>query len=235
MIERCHAEEQSDENLFFETRQRARSRSFAGAQDDMPEHAAEIRIGYEDNMNLQKLIVKFFVEQPNAIPLTDFIDVFHGWIQATDGAYHDVADYSHMSAGPGIVLIANDANLSIDETDNRRGLLYARKGWLEGPNQEKLRTVLRAALANCRKLEDEPSLRGRLRFAMEEVAVSVNDRALAVNSLDAFEELKAELAPVACEFFGNAEFVFSRRDDPRQRLNVLVTSSAPFDSRAVTR
>ena len=42
-------------------------------------------------MELQKLNVKFFVEKPDSIPLTDFIDVFHNWIQATDGVYHDVA------------------------------------------------------------------------------------------------------------------------------------------------
>lgn len=181
-------------------------------------------------MDLQKLAVKFFIEQPDAIPLTEFIDVFHGWIQATDGAYHDVADYSHMQAGPGIVLIANDANLSIDETENRRGLLYASKGKLDGSNQEKLRTVLRAALANCRKLEDEPALRGKLRFSRKELAVSVNDRAVAINSREAFEELKADLAPVTREFFGDAEVEFSRNDDPRRRLSVRIASSALIDA-----
>ena len=67
-------------------------------------------------MELQKLNVKFFMEQPNRVALADFIEIFHGWIQATDGIYHDVADYSHMQAGPGIVLVANDANVSVDET-----------------------------------------------------------------------------------------------------------------------
>ena len=42
-------------------------------------------------MDLQKLNVKFFVEPPDTVALTDFIDIFHGWIQATDGDYHDVA------------------------------------------------------------------------------------------------------------------------------------------------
>src|SRR5438094_6014701 len=116
-------------------------------------------------MELQKLNVKFFVEQPHAVPLTDFIDIFHGWIQATDGIYHDVADYSHMQAGPGIVLVANEPNLHIDETGGRRGLLYSRKAPLLGTNQEKLRSVFRAALENCRKLEEEPVLRGKLRFS----------------------------------------------------------------------
>ncbi len=133
-------------------------------------------------MELQKINVKFFVEQPNAIALTDFIEIFHSWIQATDGVYHDVADYSHMQAGPGIVLIANDANVSIDESGARRGLLFSQKAPLAGSNQEKLRAVIRAALDNCRKLEAEPALRGKLRFAANEAVVSVNDRLVGENS-----------------------------------------------------
>ena len=93
-------------------------------------------------MELQKINIKVFTVEPNNVPLTDFIDIFHSWIQATDGVYHDVADYSHMQAGPGIVLVADDANVSIDETSNRRGLLYSQKTKLSGSNVEKLSTVL---------------------------------------------------------------------------------------------
>ena len=64
-------------------------------------------------MDLQKLTVKFFTVPPDSVPLTEFIEIFHGWIQATDGIYHDVADYSHMESGPGIVLVAQQANLHI--------------------------------------------------------------------------------------------------------------------------
>jgi len=141
-------------------------------------------------MELQKLNVKFFAELPNTVPLADFIEIFHGWIQATDGIYHDVADYSHMQAGPGIVLVANDANVSVDETENRRGLLFSQKSPLSGSNQERLRTVFRAALENCRKLEDEPALRGKLRFAANEAVVSLNDRLLGLNSQQAFDDLQ---------------------------------------------
>ena len=133
-------------------------------------------------MELQKLNVKLFVEQPNAIPLADFIEIFHSWIQATDGIYHDVADYSHMQAGPGIVLVAHDAHVSIDESGNRRGLVFSQKAPLAGSNQERLRAVLRAALENCRKLEAEPALGGKLRFAANEAVISVNDRLLGDNS-----------------------------------------------------
>jgi hypothetical protein len=180
-------------------------------------------------MDLQKLNVKFFVAEPRSVPLTDFIEIFQRWIQATDGVYHDVADYSHMRAGPGIVLIANDANVSIDDSGSRRGLLFNQKSRLSGSNQEKLRTVFQAALENCRKLEEEPALRGRLRFALDEALVSVNDRLLATNSPDSFEAIRRDIEAFAKRLFGDAAAALDRDADPRRRLNVHLKTSAPVE------
>jgi hypothetical protein len=179
-------------------------------------------------MELQKLNVKFFVEQPNPIALTDFIEIFHSWIQATDGVYHDVADYSHMQAGPGIVLVATDANVSIDESGNRRGLLFSQKAPLAGSNQDKLRAVLRAALENCRKLEAEPALRGKLRFSGNEAVMSINDRRLGENSPEAFEALKSDVEAVAKQLFGGAVGLM-RDDEGRQRLNFHIKAATSID------
>ena len=85
-------------------------------------------------MDLQKVNVKFFVGDSNGVPLTAFINIFNSWIQASDGDYYDLADYSHMHAGPGILLIAHEANISMDNTGNRLGLLYNRKRPLQGSN-----------------------------------------------------------------------------------------------------
>ena len=181
-------------------------------------------------MELQKLNVKFFVAQPSVVALNDFIDVFHSWIQATDGVYHDVADYSHMQAGPGIVLVANDANVSIDESGARRGLLFSQKAPLVGSNQDKLRTVFRAALDNCRKLEAEPALRGKVRFDANEAVVSVNDRLLGENSPAAFDALKGDVEAVARELYGGGAMVSVERDgDARRQLNLHVKSSVAVD------
>jgi hypothetical protein len=186
-------------------------------------------------MELQKIAVKVFVEVPNDIPLTDFIDVFHGWIQATDGVYHDVADYSHMQAGPGIVLIANEANVSIDEADNRRGLLYSRKAHLYGSNQEKFRAVLRSALDNCRRLEQEPALRGKLKFSGNELFIGINDRLLAPNSEATFAALKPELETALRDFLGDASFTLKHNDDLRQRFSVAVRASKSFDCELIAK
>ena len=179
-------------------------------------------------MELQKVNVKIFVEEPHGVPLGDFIEVFHGWIQNTDGVYHDVADYSHMQAGPGIVLVASDAHVSIDESGGRRGLVFSQKALLTGSNQEKLRGVLRAALENCRRLEAEPALRGKLRFAANEAVIELNDRLLGANSRESFEAIKGDIESVAAQLFGRAALSVERHGDARRRLNVHVKTSVPL-------
>jgi len=179
-------------------------------------------------MDLQKLTVKFFTVPPESVPLTDFIEIFHGWIQATDGIYHDVADYSHMKSGPGIVLVAQQANLHIDETGGRRGLLYCQKAPLSGSNQERLRTVLRTALENCRRLEREPALKGKIKFSGDEVLITVNDRLVARNSEETLQALKPDLEAAAAELFGPATVTLSHNEDPRQRFSVAIRTFEPF-------
>ena len=181
-------------------------------------------------MDLQKLNVKLFVEQPDSVPLTDFIEIFHGWIQATDGIYHDVADYSHMHAGPGIVLVADDANLSIDESDNRRGLLYSRKGPLSGSNQEKLRTVLRAGLENFSKLAREPKLGGKLKLLGNEAIIAINDRLTAPNTDESFAAVAPEVEAVAKDIFADAEISVEREPDRRRKFAIRIKSSRWFSA-----
>ena len=184
-------------------------------------------------MELQKIAVKIFTDGPDNVPLSDFINIFHGWIQASDGVYHDVADYSHMQAGPGVVLVANGANVGIDESDNRRGLLFTQKSHVIGSNVEVLKSALRAALENCRKLESDPKLKGELRFSGREMSLAVNDRLLAPNTDAAFAELKAEIEAVARSLFAGASFTLERDNEPRKRLNITLKSEKSFDVQAL--
>ena len=176
-------------------------------------------------MELQKINVKLFVENPDSVSLTDFIDIFHGWIQATDGDYHDVADYSHMQAGPGVVLVASDANVSIDESDNRRGLLYSQKRSLDGSNQEKLRWALRSALENFRKLEREPKLGGKLKLLGNEVLIAINDRLLAPNNDESFAVVAKEVEPLARNLFGDADIILEREPEQRRKFALRIRAS----------
>ncbi len=180
-------------------------------------------------MDLQKINVKFFVAGAGEIRLTDFIDVFNSWIQRSDGEYYDVADYSHIQAGPGVVLISHVANISMDNGGNRVGLLYNRKQPLGGSNAEKLRFVFRAALEFCRRVEKEPALKGKMRFQGQEALFIVNDRLLAPNTEETFRAVKPELEALAGTLFGGAEFTLDLDGDPWQRFSVFIKTPRAFD------
>jgi len=175
-------------------------------------------------MDLQKINVKIFARDAKDPPLEDFVPVFHAWIQSTDGEYHDVADYSHIDGGPCVLLIAHKANISMDEQGGRRGLLFNQKRPLSGSNQDKLRDVLRQALRNCERLEDEPSLAGKLAFRGNEVMVLINDRLRAPNTRETLEELRGDLEAIGALLFGSSEFILRHVDDPDQRFAVHLGS-----------
>lgn len=180
-------------------------------------------------MDLQKLNVKFFVADSNRVPLETFIHIFNSWIQASGGEYYDIADYSHLHDGPGVLLIAHEANISIDETGGRRGLLYNRKQLLQGANQEKLRGVFQAALENCQRIEKEPSLQGKLRFTGSEVLFLINDRLVVPNTEETFHAVKPDLQNLGETLYGGGEFSLDHMADPRERFSVLIRTPRVFE------
>jgi hypothetical protein len=184
-------------------------------------------------MELQKLNVKFFVAEPDTVPLNAFIDVFHSWIQATDGVYYDVADYSHMHSGPGVVLIAPEAQIGIDESGGRRGLLYNHRGRLSGSDADRLRHVFSSALTYCRRIEDEPALDGRVKFRCEEAVFIVNDRLAAPNTEETFTAVRPALSGFLRALYGGAEVSLERDEDAGRRFGVSIRAAGRFSAAAL--
>ena len=184
-------------------------------------------------MDLQKIEIKFFAVQPEPVPLTAFIDVFHGWIQASDGVYHDVADYSHMHQGPGIVLVAPDFYVSVDETDGRWGFRFSQKAPLEGSNQERLTRVFQGALEHCQRLQAEPALQGNIEFRFDEFEITLTDRLLAPNGDESYGALKAEIEPFVNRIFGGAPVSLQQESDARRRVRLRIQAMAPVDPAAL--
>jgi len=181
-------------------------------------------------MDLQKINVKFFVENRAAVSSEAFVLLFNAWIQAADGEYYDIADYAHVEAGPGILLIAHEANIAMDNTGNHWGLLYNRKQPLPGSNGEKLRRVLKAALENCRRIEEASSLEGKVKFRADEALLLINDRLSAPNTEATFNALKADLKTAAHALYGDADFVLEREsEDPRKRFGVRIKAAGGFN------
>ncbi len=169
--------------------------------------------------DIQHINLKLFVEDAGAFELADAIPVFHQWIRASvcPEMLIDVADYRHVSAGPGVLLIGHEANYSFDDRESRLGLLYNRKAVLDGTFQSKLAQAHRAAIEACDRLEQEAVFRRKLKFDRNTLEVFVNDRLLAPNNYETWQALRPELE----KFFSG--FTIRRRGEPRDLFRVSVT------------
>jgi hypothetical protein len=161
------------------------------------------------------------------VNLADYSAVFNTWIQkhALEELLIDVADYLHVHNGPGLILIGHEADYSLDNRAGRLGLLYNRKGQLEGTTQEKLAQAVRAALTAAQLLEKENGLK----FNGQEVQVIINDRLLTPNKVETFAALEPELKTFFDKLYNGTEYTVTNNADPRERFTVSVKAANSFN------
>jgi len=118
----------------------------------------------------------------------------------------DVADYDHVPNGPGAVLVANEANISLDFTDGRLGLLYVRKRPLPGAVSftERLRAVLTETFKAAGRLQADDHFAGRLSFNPGNLQIRINDRLQAPNARATYQQLAPQIQSVASDLLGPA-------------------------------
>lgn len=173
---------------------------------------------------MQHVNIKVFATTGSNINVTDAIPVFHRWIQKRDlpELLIDVADYSHVPEGPGVLLIAHQANYSLDYARDQLGLLYNRKAADAGNPQEHLRQAYDAALNACQRLENEPEFKGKLQFDPRQLEIVLNDRLLHPNTDESWSMAKPEMDLFLDGIFGTGQYILERRGEPRERLRAVV-------------
>ena len=173
---------------------------------------------------IQHVNVKIFAGWHEGVDPAAAIPVFQRWIQedVCPELMIDVADYRHVPAGPGVILVGHEANYSLDYGRGRLGLLYNRKVASGSPGKEQVAQALSAALAACRRLEAEPEFEGRLKFQDGELEITFNDRALAPNTEEEFRAVRPAIAAALEAVYGPGERRLERRGEARERLRVGV-------------
>jgi hypothetical protein len=163
---------------------------------------------------LQHVNVKVFAEPGGEAPAERLISIFHRWIQdsALPGLLIDVTDYSHVPAGPGVMLIGHDAFYSVDHRADRTGFLYNRRTAIEGSAEDALRDAWKGCTFAARLLEHD--LNGAMRFNERDVELWINDRLLAPNTPETFAKLAPEVQSFFDEVYGSRA-VLTHQDDPR--------------------
>ncbi len=175
-------------------------------------------------MELQKLGVKFFAVEAERIDLLKLIPIYHQWIQqsALSDLLIDVADYSHVPAGPGIMLIAHEGNYALDETGHERGVVYYSKRGLSGALPERIAQVARKALQAAQLLSADAQLEGALKVPGNRLEIFINDRLVAPNTDAAYAELEPALKAFLERLYAGARYTLTRERDPKERLSVRI-------------
>ena len=173
-------------------------------------------------MDLHKFGIKFFAAGADGIDILKLIPVYHRWIQqdALEDLLIDVADYSHVPAGPGVMLIAHEGNYALDETSHDRGVLYYSKRELTGELQQRLAEVARKALTAAELMRSDSELEGALKIPGNRLQFFANDRLAAPNTDAAYEQIEPSLRVFLDRLYAGAPYTLRREADPKERLSV---------------
>jgi hypothetical protein len=138
----------------------------------------------------------------------------------------DVADYSHVHHGPGVLLMCHEGQYSLDQASGRLGLLYTRKRRTEGDVRSRLRRVFGAALKACKLLQSEPALEGKLHFRYDEALFQIQNRLLAPRTPEAFDAVKDGLRPFLGELYPEADHIqVEAAGEPKEPFAVRIVVS----------
>jgi hypothetical protein len=179
-------------------------------------------------IELQHINVKLLVREPEKVDLEAVVPVFHSWIQGQifDELLLDVADYSHVPDGPGIVLIGHEADYALDNTDGRLGLRYNRKAPAPGSNRERLVQATRAAVIAFQRLEQGFNLH----FNAREIEIVINDRLLAPNTNVSRQAAEPDLREFLDQLLAGAGYSLQYPTERRKLFGVSVTTAREFST-----
>ena len=126
----------------------------------------------------------------------------------------DVIDYKHVLEGPGVILVADEADYAYDLGEGQAGLHYVRKRDLPDSLPAALRLSFQHALQAAQALEAEAP--GDLVFDFTTAKISFLDRMRYRNLPEAFAAVQAEFGDIVSEIYGAAVEVTRVNEDPRK-------------------
>lgn len=179
---------------------------------------------------LVKFDLKVLAADAGEVEAEEFIPVFHRWIteRLLPELLIDVADYSHVHEGPGVLLVGHDAIYAYDLSRGEPGLLYSRRREtspeLEGIGtlERRIESLLASAFRACDLIEAEPQLDGRVVFDRNRLELRVNDRLVSCDDetasalASAFQRVLAE----AGDADGHEPVGVRRIGEERERLTL---------------
>ena len=182
-------------------------------------------------MNIQKFGVKLFFNTNGSINSKDFIPVFHSWIQDNifdDHLLIDVADYSHILDGPGVMLISHEGHFSLDQEGLQPGFMYMRKTEIAGSFTERFNMVLSTVIKAANRLSDN-NISKQVDFKPNSLRFIANDRLYAENTVDNQDLYKQKIQKSLEGKYPGIQLKLRDYSDDNERLAFTVSFSNDID------
>ena len=180
--------------------------------------------------DLKQIDIKVFAEDASDVKATEFVAVLQRWIRehTVPGTLIDVADYSHIHHGAGVILVGHEYNLSVDYGDGRMGLLVHYKLPAEDSLEERIASAMKLAFNACSILEEEGEFKARLKFSRTDFRFLPSDRLHAPNTDDVYAQVAPALEAAAKSASGGDASLIRLNDDPDKRLTIDVEMSTEW-------
>ena len=175
-------------------------------------------------MDLQKFGIKLYLNTNGSFKSKDFIPVFHNWIQekvVSDHLLIDVADYSHILDGPGVMLIAHEGHFSLDQEKQKPGIMYMRRRDLAGNFKERFIEVFSIAVQAANRLTKN-SMSKEIYFSANSFRFIANDRRVAKNTSDNQIAFQDEVQKALVEMYPQSKWECEDVSNENERLAFTV-------------
>lgn len=172
-------------------------------------------------MITEKVSVKLFASQNVEAPLESYIPVFHRWIREAklSEMLIDVADYTHVPRGIGVLLVGHGSDVAIDQGEDRPGVLFCRKRALPA-GADLVADALRRALEAASLLDADPEVHGPKAFGKTEILIRFPDRLQLANDDASFERVRSDVERALGEVFAGSRYTLQREGEVREPLTI---------------
>ena len=178
-------------------------------------------------MELQKFGIKLYLNTNDNFYAQDFIPIFHGWIQdktVDDHLLIDVADYSHIQDGPGVMLVAHEGHYSLDQENRQPGIMYMRRTEIAGGFNDRFIKVFNTTIQAANRLRDN-NLNKEIDFIHNSFRFMANDRRVADNTLENQNLYKDEVQKALTELYPICNVKYKDISKENERLAFTVNFS----------
>ena len=175
-------------------------------------------------MDLQKFGIKLFLHTNGSFQSKDYIPVFHNWIQEKavfDHLLIDVADYSHIPDGPGVMLISHEGHFSLDQEKHKPGIMYMRRMDLAGNFKERFKKVFSIAIQAANHLT-ENNINQESDFSSDSFRFITNDRRVAKNTSENQKVYQDEVKNALEEMYPRSKWGYEDLSIANERLAFTV-------------